>query len=300
MSEALPLHGTHTAMVTPMTDREVDYASLARLIQSQIEAKLEGILAVGTTGESPTLSHEEHGEVIRKSVEFAKGSDTIVLAGSGSNSTREAERLSIEAEKSGADALLLVAPYYNKPTQEGLFQHFSRVASAVETPIILYSIPGRCGIEIGIDTCARLYEKFPHVRSIKEAGGSCERISQLRQKLGHEYTILSGDDSLTLPFMSVGAKGVISVASNVIPAQVKSMVDSALANDFHAATQVHEKYYSLFTTLFIESNPVPVKEVMKVMGIISDDQIRLPLSTLDEANRKTLFSVAESVGLTSN
>ena len=298
MSDTLPLQGTHTAMVTPMTDREVDYASLERLIQTQIEAKLEGILAVGTTGESPTLSHDEHSEVVRKSVEFAKGSDTIVLAGSGSNSTREAERLSIEAEKSGADALLLVAPYYNKPTQEGLYQHFSRVASAVETPIILYSIPGRCGIEIGVDTCARLYEKFPHVRSIKEAGGSCERISQLRQKLGHEYTILSGDDSLTLPFMSVGAKGVISVASNVIPAEVKSMVDSALGNDFHSATQVHEKYYSLFTTLFIESNPVPVKEVMKVMGIISDDQIRLPLSTLDEANRKTLFSVTQSTGLT--
>ena len=287
-------------MVTPMADREVDYASLERLIQMQIEAKLEGILAVGTTGESPTLSHDEHSEVIRKSVEFAKGSDTIVLAGSGSNSTREAERLSKEAEASGADALLLVAPYYNKPTQEGLYQHFARVASAVETPIILYSIPGRCGIEIGIDTCARLYEKFPHVRSIKEAGGSCERISQLRQKLGHEYTILSGDDSLTLPFMSVGAKGVISVASNVIPKEVKSMVDAALGNDFHSATKVHEKYYSLFTTLFIESNPVPVKEVMKVMGTISDDQVRLPLATLDESNRQTLFSVTRSVGLTSN
>ena len=298
MSDLLPLHGTHTALATPMADRDVDYASLERLIHTQIDAKLEGILAVGTTGESPTLSHKEHSEVIRKSVEFAKGNNTIVIAGSGSNSTREAERLSQEAEKSGADALLLVAPYYNKPTQEGLFLHFSRVASSVQIPIILYSIPGRCGIEIGVDTCARLYEKFSHVRAIKEAGGSCERISQLRQKLGDEYTILSGDDSLTLPFMSVGARGVISVASNVIPAQVKAMVDAALENDFESARHLHEKFYPLFTTLFIESNPVPVKAVMKVMNIIADEQIRLPLGPLTEENRATLFSVTNAVGLT--
>ncbi len=298
MSATLPLHGTHTALATPMANREVDYASLERLIQTQIDAKLEGILAVGTTGESPTLSHEEHSEVVRKSVEFAKGSGTVVLAGSGSNSTREAERLSKEAEKSGADALLLVAPYYNKPSQEGLFLHFSRVAEAVGIPIILYSIPGRCGIEIGIDTCARLYEKFPHVRAIKEAGGSCERISQLRQKLGGDYTILSGDDSLTLPFMSVGAKGVISVASNIIPAEIKAMVDAALKNDFHSATQVHEKYYSLFTTLFIESNPVPAKAVLSAMGIIEDEQIRLPLGPLSDSSREILFGVTDKVGLT--
>lgn len=298
MSATLSLHGTHTALATPMVNREVDYTSLERLIQTQIKSKLEGILAVGTTGESPTLSHEEHSEVIRKSVEFAKGSETIVIAGSGSNSTREAERLSKEAENSGADALLLVAPYYNKPSQEGLFLHFSRVAAAVEVPIILYSIPGRCGIEIGVDTCARLYEKFPHVRAIKEAGGSCERVSQLRQKLGTDYTILSGDDSLTLPFMSVGATGVISVASNIIPASIKKMVDDALNNDFHSAAKVHEKYYSLFTNLFIESNPVPAKAVLKAMGIIEDEQIRLPLGPLSDSSRKVLFGVTNRVGLT--
>ena len=281
-----------------MANREVDYASLERLVNSQVQAELEGIVAVGTTGESPTLSHEEHSEVVRKTVDFAKGSATLVVAGSGSNSTREAERLSKEAQEAGADALLLVAPYYNKPSQDGLFLHFSRVAEAVEIPIILYSIPGRCGIEIGVDTCARLYEKFPHVRAIKEAGGSCERVSQLRNKLGKEYTILSGDDSLTLPFMSVGAQGVISVASNVVPAQVKQMVDAALHNDFKTATHIHGQHYPLFTTLFIESNPVPVKAVLKEMGVITDEQIRLPLAPLTDASRETLLAVSNKLGIT--
>ena len=297
MADAIQLQGTHTALATPMADREIDYVSLQKLIQTQIDAGIEGVLAVGTTGESPTLSHEEHSEVIRKTVEFAKGK-SLVLAGSGSNSTREAERLSKEAQGSGADALILVAPYYNKPSQEGLFHHFSRVAAAVEIPIILYSIPGRCGIEIGIDTCARLYEQFPHVRAIKEAGGSCERVSNLRQKLGSEYTILSGDDSLTLPFMSVGAKGVISVASNVIPAEIKKMVDLANANEFHAASVIHERNYPLFSALFIESNPVPAKAILKAHGTIAEDTVRLPLAPLSEASRKTLFGVTRNLGLT--
>ena len=300
MSNPLPLHGTYTALATPIADRDVDYASLERLVQTQVQANLEGVVAVGTTGESPTLSHAEHSEVVRKTVEFAKGSATLVVAGSGSNSTREAERLSKEAQDAGADALLLVAPYYNKPSQEGLFMHFSRVAAAVEIPIILYSIPGRCGIDIGVDTCARLYEKFPHVRAIKEAGGSCERVSQLRQKLGSEYTVLSGDDSLTLPFMSVGAQGVISVASNVIPAQVKQMVDTALHNDFKTATHLHGQHYPLFTTLFIESNPVPVKAVLKEMGIITDEQVRLPLAPLTDASRQVLLGVTKQLGITNN
>ena len=298
MVETIKLQGTHTALATPMANREVDYVSLEKLIQTQIDTGIEGVLAVGTTGESPTLSHDEHGEVIRKTVEFANGK-SLVLAGSGSNSTREAERLSREAQDSGADALLLVAPYYNKPTQEGLFHHFSRVAEAVEVPIILYSIPSRCGIEIGVDTCTRLYEKYPHVRAIKEAGGSCERVSQLRQALGHEYTILSGDDSLTLPFMSVGAEGVISVASNVIPAEVKKMVDFANNNDFQSATAVHERFYPLFNTLFIESNPVPVKAVLKAQGTILDEVVRLPLCQISESSLKTLLGVTHNLGLTS-
>lgn len=297
MAEQIKLHGTHTALATPMANREVDYASLEKLIQTQLDAGIEGVLAVGTTGESPTLSHEEHSEVVRKTVGFAKG-QSLVVAGSGSNSTREAERLSREAEDSGADALLLVAPYYNKPSQEGLLQHFNRVAAAVEIPIILYSIPGRCGIEIGIDTCARLYEKYPHVRAIKEAGGSCERVSQLRQKLGGDYTILSGDDSLTLPFMSVGAEGVISVASNVAPAEVKQMVDLANANDFKAASAIHERFYPLFTTLFIESNPVPVKAVLKEQGTLVDDIVRLPLAPLSDKSRSVLTAVTRKLGLT--
>jgi 4-hydroxy-tetrahydrodipicolinate synthase len=299
MSNPLPLHGTHTALATPIANREVDYYSLERLVQTQVQANLEGVVAVGTTGESPTLSHEEHSNVIKKTVEFAKGSATLVIAGSGSNSTREAEKLSRGAQEAGADALLLVAPYYNKPSQEGLFLHFSRVASAVEIPIILYSIPGRCGIEIGVDTCARLYEKFPHVRAIKEAGGSCDRVSQLHKKLGKKYTILSGDDSLTLPFMSVGAQGVISVASNVVPGKVKQLVDAALQNDFQSASYLHRQHYDLFTTLFIESNPVPIKALLKEMGIITDEQVRLPLAPITTESRETLLAVARRLGLIS-
>ncbi len=297
MAEAIKLDGTHTALATPMANKDVDYAGLEKLIQTQIEAGIEGVLAVGTTGESPTLSHSEHCEVVRKTVEFA-GGQSLVIAGSGSNSTREAERLSREAQDSGADALLLVAPYYNKPTQDGLLQHFSRIAGAVERPIILYSIPGRCGIEIGVDTVARLYESFPHVCAIKEAGGSCERVSRLRQKLGPEYTILSGDDSLTLPFMSVGARGVISVASNVIPTEVKKIVDLANENDFRSANALHERFYPLFTTLFIESNPGPVKAVLQAMGTIASDTVRLPLAPLSESSREPLLAVTRKLGIT--
>src|SRR5690242_16270561 len=206
--------GTYTAIVTPFKNGKIDEAALERLIRIQIKAGVDGIVPVGTTGESPTVNYDEHVKVIELSVKFASGK-IKVLAGTGGNSTSEAVYLTEHAEKVGADGSLQVAPYYNKPTQEGLFQHFREVARSTSLPILLYSIPGRCGIEIGIDTIKRLVREAPNIIGIKEAGGNPDRVTQLRLALGPRFVILSGDDALTLPFMALGAHGVISVASNV-------------------------------------------------------------------------------------
>src|SRR6476660_9477078 len=208
--------GTYTAIVTPFKEGRIDAAALERLIKIQIRAGVDGIVPVGTTGESPTVNYEEHVEIIALSVKFAAGK-IKVLAGTGGNSTTEAVYLTQHAERVGADGSLQVAPYYNKPTQEGLFQHFREVAKKTRLPVVLYSIPGRCGIEIAVETVKRLAKECKNVVGIKEAGGNPDRVSQLRAALGPKFEILSGDVSLTLPFMSVGAHGVISVASNVIP-----------------------------------------------------------------------------------
>src|SRR6266436_3140065 len=215
--------GTYTAIVTPFKNGKIDELALAKLIKTQIDGGIDGNVPTGTTGESPTLDYEEHIRVIELSVKFAERK-IKVLAGSGGNSTREAIHLTSEAEKAGADGSLQVAPYYNKPTQEGLFQHFREVARHTRLPILLYSIPGRCGIEIGVDTIQRLVGTCKNIVGIKEAGGNPDRVSQLRSALGPKFEIMSGDDSLTLPFMAVGAQGVVSVASNVIPRQVAQMV----------------------------------------------------------------------------
>src|SRR6266478_1237305 len=215
--------GTYTAIVTPFKNGRVDEAALERLIKAQIKAGVDGIVPVGTTGESPTVNYEEHIHIIALSVKFARG-QIKVLAGTGGNSTSEAVYLTEEAEKAGADGSLQVAPYYNKPTQEGLFQHFREVTRHTRLPIMLYSIPGRCGIEIGVETVKRLARECKTVIGIKEAGGNPDRVSQLRAALGPHFEILCGDDSLTLSFMALGAQGVISVASNVIPRQVAQMV----------------------------------------------------------------------------
>src|SRR5215510_692912 len=249
--------GTYTALVTPFKDGKVDEPALERLIKSQIRSGVDGIVPVGTTGESATVDYEEHIRIIALSVEFAHGK-IKVMAGTGANSTKEAIYLTQEAEKVGADATLQVAPYYNKPTQEGLFQHFHAVARSTKLPIILYSIPGRCGIEIGVDTVNRLAHDCVNIVGIKEAGGSADRVSQLRAALGPKFTILSGDDSLTLPFMAVGAQGVISVASNIIPRELSQMVRLFAAGKPSAALKVHDRYYALFKDLFIETNPVPI------------------------------------------
>ena len=272
--------GTHTALVTPFRNGRFDADAFRRLIEEQIAGGITGIVPVGTTGESPTLDHEEHNEVIRTAIEAAAGR-CLVTAGTGSNATSEAVALTVEAARLGADAALIVAPYYNKPSQEGLYRHFRAISESVKIPLVLYSIPGRCGIEIGVETVVRLARDCPNIRSIKEAGGSVERVSQLRATLPDNFEILSGDDSLTIPFLAVGAVGVISVASNLLPAGISQMVRLWLDGDTAGALALHRKFYALFKDLFIEPNPVPVKFGLSLRGIMSDE-VRLPLCDVTE------------------
>ena len=287
--------GTYTAMVTPFKNGRIDESTLQRLVGFQLKGGVDGIVPVGTTGESPTVTYEEHIQIIEMAVKFAAGK-IKVLAGTGGNSTDEAIYLTKAAEDAGADGSLQVAPYYNKPTQEGLFQHFAAIARETALPIVLYSIPGRCGIEIGVDTVRRLAAKFKNFVGIKEAGGNADRVSQLRAALGEKFIILSGDDSLTLPFMSVGAQGVISVASNVIPKEVSQMVKAFAAGNLPAARRVHAKFYPLFKDLFIETNPVPVKAALAMMGL-GAEEYRLPLVPMSAKNRATLRATLKSCGL---
>lgn len=287
--------GAHTALVTPFRDGALDEASLHALIETQVAAGISGIIPVGTTGESPTLSHEEHRRVIEIAVKAA-AKRVLVIAGTGSNATSEAVELTIEAEKLGADAALLVAPYYNKPSAEGLYRHFREVARAVTIPIVLYSIPGRCGIEIPVSVVARLAADCPNVVAIKEAGGSVERVNQLRAALPGSFQILSGDDSLTLPFMAAGAVGVISVASNIIPTEVEGLVRCFLKGDVVGAQQIHARYYPLFRDLFIEPNPVPIKTALSLKGVCKED-VRLPLCEMTQSNRDILSKTLKSSGL---
>jgi 4-hydroxy-tetrahydrodipicolinate synthase len=287
--------GTYTAIVTPFKQGKIDETALGRLIGLQIRAGVDGIVPVGTTGESPTVDYEEHVRIIERSVKFTRGK-IKVLAGTGGNSTSEAIYLTEHAEKVGADGSLQVAPYYNKPTQEGLFQHFREVARHTRLPIVLYSIPGRCGIEIGVDTVKRLAQQCKNIIGIKEAGGNADRVSALRAALGPRFEILSGDDSLTLPFMAVGAQGVISVASNVIPRQVAQMVAAFAAGKAAAALKLHQKYYPLFKDLFIETNPVPVKAALAMLGQI-EEEYRLPLVPMSAKNREVLRATMKAVGV---
>lgn len=288
--------GTHTAIVTPFLNDRIDEAALRKLIDFQFDNGVSGVVPCGTTGESPTLDHDEHEQVIKLTVEYAKGRG-VVMAGTGSNSTKESVELTQEAERNGATAILQVAPYYNKPTPEGLFQHFKAVAQATSLPIMLYSIPGRCGIEIGIDVITRLVEACPNVRAIKEAGGNPERVSQMRQILPSTFEILSGDDSLTLPFMSVGGVGVVSVASNLIPRQISDLVKAALAGDYKGAIAIHEQYYPLFSAfLKLATNPIPIKTAMALKGLVGPD-LRLPLVPMDQAKAEELQGTLEALNL---
>jgi len=287
--------GTYTAIVTPFKNGSLDTAALERLVKAQIKGGVDGIVPVGTTGESPTVDTDEHIEIIQLAVKFAAGK-VKVIAGTGANATAEAIHLTKAAEKVGADGSLQVAPYYNKPTQEGLFQHFHAIARATKLPIILYSIPGRCGIEIAVETVNRLAHDCVNIVGIKEAGGNADRVSQLRAALGDKFNILSGDDSLTLPFMAVGAQGVISVASNIIPREVSQMVKAFAAGKPTLALKYHAKFYPVFKDLFIETNPVPVKAALVMMGMM-EEEYRLPLVPMAAANREKLRKTLKACGV---
>ena len=284
-----PFRGAITALITPLKKGAVSYDELVSLVDFQIKSGISGLVPVGTTGESPTVSHEEHRDVVRCTIEATR-KRVPVIAGTGSNSTREAVDLTTFAHAAGADAMLVVAPYYNRPTQEGLFRHFSAVAETTDRPIVLYSIPGRCGVEIGVGVIERLRAKFPHVNHIKEAGGNVDRVDQIIQALGDSVTVLSGDDSLTLPFMAAGAQGVISVATNLYPREISKMVAHALANDYAKARALHRRLYPVFKNIFIESNPSPIKAGMARAGLIGSAEVRLPLCPLTDESRKTLFA----------
>ena len=287
--------GTYTAIVTPFKNGKLDTAALERLVKAQIKGGVDGIVPVGTTGESPTVDTEEHIEIIRLAVKFAAGK-IKVIAGTGANATAEAIHLTKAAEKAGADGSLQVAPYYNKPTPEGLFQHFHAIARATKLPIILYSIPGRCGIEIPVDTINHLVHDSVNIVGIKEAGGNADRVSQLRAALGDKFNILSGDDSLTLPFMAVGAQGVVSVASNIIPREVSQMVKAFAAGKPALALKYHAKFYPVFKDLFIETNPVPVKAALAMMGMM-EEEYRLPLVAMSATNREKLRKTLKACGV---
>ena len=282
--------GTYTALITPFLDGKIDVPAFKALVERQIAGNITGIVPVGTTGESPTLDMDEHIEVIRLAVEFAAGRCEVV-AGTGANATREAIELTQAAEKLGATGSLQVCPYYNKPSQEGLYQHYKAIASETALPIMLYSVPGRSSIEIGVETTVRLAADCPNIVAIKEAGGSVERVNQLVNALPVDFGVLCGDDPLTLSFMVCGAIGLVSVASNIIPATMTELVNLCLAGDFTAAAALHKKTYPLMKGIMsLDVNPVPIKSAAALMGHCSDE-FRLPLVGLSADTTAKLASL---------
>lgn len=273
--------GTYTALITPFRNGTVDYDAFRALIDRQAAAGITGIVPVGTTGESPTVTNEEHLEIIRVAIEHNAGRMQVV-AGTGANATAEAIHLTQAAEAMGADASLQVCPYYNKPSQEGLYQHYKAVAAATKLPLMLYSVPGRSTVEIAPETAARLANDCPNILALKEAGGSVDRINQLVQAVPAHCELLSGDDPLTLPFMACGAVGLVSVAANIIPEVMVSLVKACAAGNYGEALTLQKKYYPLFSTLMgLDTNPVPVKAAAVMMGHC-EDEFRLPLVGLSD------------------
>jgi len=280
------------AIVTPFSGGEVDYDALGRLIEFQIEGGTQGVVPCGTTGESPTLSHEEHDKVIEFVVEKIAGRIPVV-AGTGSNSTAEAVRLTNHARSAGADACLIVNPYYNKPTQHGMYSHVARIAEC-DLPIVLYNIPSRTGIELTAETIAKMYEGIEQVVAVKDAAGKLDLTSAVAAAC--DITILSGDDSLTLPMCSVGAGGVISVLANVLPAEVRGLCGAIASGDASAARERHLRLFPLFKGMFVETNPIPVKAALAMAGMITDE-LRLPLSPLSDRYRAPLAKLLREFGV---
>lgn len=278
--------GSFVAIVTPFKNNEIDEAALRKLVNFHIEQGTNGIVPCGTTGESPTLSYDEHNRVVDIVIDEVNGR-VPVIAGTGSNSTAETIMLTQHAKDAGADGALVITPYYNKPTQDGLYAHFKKVAESVDIPIVVYNVPGRTGVSISPETLARL-STINTIVAVKEASGSLDQVSQILAKSG--LTVLSGDDSLTLPMIAVGGRGVISVAANIVPARMAKLVATALDGDYELARKIHYELYPLFKAMFVETNPIPVKAAVAALQMIGPE-LRLPLTPLGDANRYTLLKV---------
>lgn len=288
--------GVYTAIVTPFkVDESVDYTALKKLIEFQIASGVTGIVPCGTTGESPTLSTEEHEKVVEETIKIVAGR-VKVIAGTGSNSTKEAIELSLHAQKAGADALLIVNPYYNKPTQEGLYRHFKAIADSVNIPIILYNIKGRTGVNVETNTLMRLIKDCKNIIAVKEASGDIIQIRDVIKKAPPNFSILSGDDGITLDVIKSGGDGIISVAANVIPKQMVEMVSSALSGDMKKAEALDKKYQEFFKVEFIETNPIPIKTMLAMQGKVKE-VFRLPLCELSKENRIKVEKFMDDMGL---
>lgn len=287
--------GSIVALITPFKDGEVDYSALDQLVEFHINNHTDAIVVCGTTGESATLTFEEHEKVIEHVVKSAKGR-IKVIAGTGANATHEAIELTAHAKRVGADACLLVVPYYNKPTQEGIYRHFKTIADEVDIPMIIYNIPSRTGIEISPETLYRLAKDCYNIIGSKESTPNMDRISEIFKLLGDNFTVLSGDDSLTLPMMALGAKGVISVANNIVPREVKSMVDYALKGDFKKAMELHYYLFDLFKILFVETNPIPIKTACWALGMC-EKEFRLPMCEMKPENESKLIEILKRYNL---
>ncbi|MBI1785888.1 4-hydroxy-tetrahydrodipicolinate synthase [Candidatus Sumerlaeota bacterium] len=292
MGQRTNFKGSYVAIVTPFRDGKFDEKAFHDLIEFQITHGTDGIVPCGTTGESATMTHAEHAEVVKSCIKAVRGR-VPVIAGTGSNSTREAIGLTRDAKDAGADAALLITPYYNKPPQQGLYEHYKAIAEAVDIPLIVYNCPGRTGVSITPQTLARL-AKISNIVGVKDATANPDWTTEVKK--GTDLTILSGDDTLTLPFMSVGAVGVISVTANILPRQVATMCKLALENKWAEARKVHEELYDITKLLFCESNPVPVKAALEMMGKIGPE-IRLPLCRMGDANRELLRTELKRLGL---
>ncbi len=287
--------GAMAAIVTPFKNGWVDEAALRQLIEFQITNGTQGIVPCGTTGESPTLSFAEHERVIDITVEQVNGR-APVIAGTGSNNTGEAIRLTRHAKSAGADGALIISPYYNKPTQEGLYRHFETIAKSVDIPIIIYNIPGRTAVNIEVDTMVRL-SKLPNIVGVKEASGSMKQITDTVARCGEDFVVLSGEDFLTFPLLCVGGKGVISVVSNVAPRDMADLCALCLEGNFKDAMKLYYKMLPICHALFYETNPAPVKAALAMMGKIESEEVRLPLVVMSESNRERLRRDLEAYGL---
>lgn len=286
------LGGSVVALVTPFRNGEVDLGKLKELVEFHIKEGTNAISPCGTTGESATLTHEEHERVISEVVQQVRGRIPVV-AGTGSNSTREALRLTHYAKKAGANAALIITPYYNKPTQEGLYRHYKALAEGVDIPIVVYNVPSRTAVSISPETVARLGE-FKNVIAIKEASGSLDQVSDILRLC--KITVLSGDDSLTLPILSLGGKGVVSVAANIVPGDTARLVDSFLKGDASEAVRLHHKLFPLCKAMFIETNPIPVKTAMRLLGRLNGE-LRMPLCEMSKENEARLGKALRDYGL---